>query len=63
MNRLTAKFSRNFACKECDGNIGEAVEQEVRLFDKVKTVEEFTYIGNRVSAGGGCVAAVSARTR
>ena len=33
------------------------------LFDEVETVREFTYIGDRVSAGGGCEAAVTARTR
>ena len=30
---MTPKFSRNFTCKECDGNIGEAVEQEEKLCD------------------------------
>ena len=29
----------------------------------MKTVMEFTYLGDRVSAGGGCEAAVTARTR
>ena len=28
-----------------------------------KFVSELTYLGDRVSAGGGCVAAVAARTR
>ena len=31
--------------------------------DEVETVQEFAYIGDRVSAGGGCEAAVTARTR
>ena len=26
--RVTPKFSRNFACRKCEGNIGEAVKQE-----------------------------------
>ena len=39
------------------------MEQEVKLFDEVKTVSEFTYLGNRVSASGGCQTAVTARTR
>ena len=34
-----------------------------KLSDKVETVSEFTYLGDRVSAGGGCEAAVTARTR
>ena len=32
----------------------EAVDQEEKLSDKVETVMEFTYLGNRVSIGGGC---------
>ena len=31
--------------------------------EKLKTVSDFTYLGDRVSAGGGCEAAVTARTR
>ena len=31
--------------------------------DEVETVHEFTYHGDRVSAGGGCETAVTARTR
>ena len=30
------------------------MEQEERLCDEVETVQEFTYLGNRVSAGGSC---------
>ena len=41
----------------------EAVEQEEELCDEVKTESEFTYFGDRVSAGGGCESAVTARTR
>ena len=39
------------------------VEQEVKLCEEVKTVKEFIYLGNRMSAGGGCEAAVIVRTR
>ena len=39
------------------------MEQEVKLCDEVETVCEFTYLGDRVSASGGCEAAVTARTR
>ena len=48
---------------ECEGNIGEAVEQEEKLYDEVETVREFTCLDDRVSAGGGCEAAVTVRTR
>ena len=59
---VTPKFSRNFACRKCYGNIGEAVEQKEKLCDALETVREFTYLGERVNAGGGCEVAVTART-
>ena len=63
VKKVTVKHTINFTCRKCEGNIGEAVEQEETLCDEVETVREFTYLGNRVSAGGGCEAAVTARTR
>ena len=60
---LTPKFTRNFTCGRCEANIGEAVELEENLCDEVETVREFTYLGDRVSAGGGCEAAVTVRAR
>ena len=39
------------------------MEQEVKLCYEVQTVSELTYHGVRVGAGGGCEAAVAARTR
>ena len=35
---VTARFSRNVACRRCLGDIGKAVEQEDKLCDEVKTV-------------------------
>ena len=52
------KVKKNVACKKCEGNIGEAVEQEDKSCDKVNT-NELTYLGDRVSAHGGCEAAVT----
>ena len=40
-----------------------AVEQEDKLCDEVESVQECPYLGDRVSAGGGCEADVTARTR
>ena len=57
------KFYRNLTCRKYEWNIGEAVEQEERLFDEVKTVRELTYLGDWMSAGGGCEDAATARTR
>ena len=39
------------------------MEQEENLCDEVETGREFIYLGDRVSAGGGCEVAVTARTR
>ena len=36
------------------------VKQELKLCDEVETVREFTYLGDSLSAGGGCEAAVTA---
>ena len=33
------------------------------MCDEVETVGEFTYLGDKVSAGGGCEAVVTARAR
>ena len=58
-----SRSSRNFRCRTCEFNIGKAVEQKGKLCDVVETVREFTYLGDRVSAGGGCERAVTSRTR
>ena len=66
------RFDVNFACCSglwtfvltwliCDGIIGEAVEQEEKLCNKIETVREFTYLGDNVCACGGCEAAMTAR--
>ena len=39
------------------------MEHEEMLCDEVETVRELTYLGDSVSAGGGCEAAVTVRTR
>ena len=41
----------------------EAVEHEDNICDEVETAREFPYLGDRVSADGGCEAAVIARAR
>ena len=63
VNRMSATFSRNFACRKCEENIGEAVEQEEKLCDEVETVREFICLSVWVSACGGCRASVITRTR
>ena len=39
------------------------MEQEEKLCDEVETVRAVKYLGDRVSAGGECEAAVTVRTR
>ena len=63
MKRVTPKFSTNPTCRKCEGSIGEAVEQEVKLCDEVEYVSEFSYLCDRVSASEGCEAAVITRRR
>ena len=36
--------------------------QQEMLCDEVETKREFTYLGDRVRAGGGCEVAVTSRT-
>ena len=38
VKRMTPKIARNFTCRKCEGNIGEAVEQEKTLCNEVETV-------------------------
>ena len=42
LRRMTPKFIRNFACRKCDWNTVEAVEQEEMWCNVVETVREFT---------------------
>ena len=60
---VTAAFIGNFACRKYEGYIGEAVEQEVKLCDEVKTHRELSHLCDRVSTGGGCENAANAITR
>ena len=55
-------LSKNFACRKCEGNIGEAMKQEEKSCDISEAAWEFTYHGDRATANGGCEAAVTART-
>ena len=57
MNRVTPRLARNFVCGKCQMSVGGMVERAERLCDGVESVNEFLYLGDRVSAGGGCVTA------
>ena len=57
------KFLGNLTCMKFEGNIEEAIEQKEKLFNVAKTVGNFTYISDGVSAGGGFNTASKARTK
>ena len=63
VKRLTQQFLQNVVGRKCEGNLGEVLERKERLFNEIETIGEFAYLGNRMSAGGGCEAAVTARVR
>ena len=49
-------------CRKCEGNIVGSVAGR-KFCNDVESVRKFTYLGDMVSAGEGCEAAVTARTR
>ena len=61
---LTCRES--FECLSADSVVGDpAAKRQLPLgsFDEEETVLEFTYLDDRVGTGGGCEAALTARTR
>ena len=58
---MMKKFQENLPAGNVK-NHGGSVEQEEKLRVEVETVR-FQYLGDRESAGGGCEAVVTARTR
>ena len=54
---------KKFCLQKCGGNIGEAVEHEDKLCDKVETVRELRYLGERMNTGGRSEDVVTARAR
>ena len=63
VKRVTLRLGRDFVCgrykKQADGFM-DSVEE---LCEEVETVKGFCYLGNRVNAGSGCEAEVTARAR
>ena len=60
---VTPMFQGILHAKNVDGIFESGVEQVEKLFDEVDSVMEFTCPGDSFSAGGGCEAAVTAKTR
>ena len=51
-----------FNCKRCVGALGMGNGSE-GMKDGVERVESFVYLGDKLSAGGGCLSAVTSRVR
>ena len=62
MKRVNPKMAL-FECAKCGLESESAMESEEELGDGVETVNWFCYLGDRISASGGCEAAVTARMR
>ena len=53
----------HFVCSKCNGIMEGTVDSIEKLWDQVKTVNEFCYLGDKLNASGDCEAAVTARVR
>ena len=60
--KVINRLAIDFKCRKCKG-YHENVEDQKKLHGNVKTVTEFSYLGGRINSGGGCVTAVTSRTR
>ena len=63
VKRVTLRLGRDFVCGRCKKQADEFMDSVEELCEEVETVRGFCYLGNRVNAGGGCEAAVTARAR
>ena len=62
INRVTNRIAIDFKCRKCNGYHENVEDREKKLHDDVKTVTEFSCLANRINSGG-CVAAMTSRTR
>ena len=63
IKRVTNRHTIHAKCRKCKGHHKKVKDQKAKLHDYVKTVTEFSYLGDRINSGGGCVAAIVSRTR
>ena len=63
IKRVTARLATHFVCLECKGTMEGTMDSIEKLCDKVETENGFCNLGDRLNAGGGCEAAVTARVR
>ena len=65
MKRVTWTLAKDFICKRCVEAMTGTVKpaEQLALCDQVELVRRFCYLGDRLNAGGGSEAAVTARAR
>ena len=63
VKRVTLRLGRDFVCGRCKKQADEFMDSVEELREEVETVRGFCYLGDRVNAGGGCEAALTARAR
>ena len=63
VKRVTPRLGRDFVCGRCKKQADGFMDLLEELCEEVETVRGFGYLGDRVNAGGGCEAAVTARAR
>ena len=52
MKKVTAKLAMRFVCSRCRGTTEGTVYLIKKLSDKVETVNEFCYLGDRLNSSG-----------
>ena len=60
---MTIRLEIVLKCRKCNGYHKNVEDQKVKLHDDVETVTEYSYLGDRINSGGGCVTAVTSRSR
>ena len=59
---VTNGLAVDVKCRKCIGHHKNVEDRKEKLYDDVKTLTEFSYLGDRIKSGGGCEAAVISRT-
>ncbi|XP_044179666.1 uncharacterized protein LOC122961149 [Acropora millepora] len=63
VKRVTLRLGKDFVCGGCKKQADGFMDSVEELCEEMETVRGFCYLGDRVNAGGGCEAAVTARAR
>ena len=61
--KVVVYLNKNFVCKQCRSVVKNFNRPNQILCYGVETVSKFSYLGNRLSATGGCETAVISKTR